>query len=72
MSNEIDANLYAEAVQIVTSTRRASISSLQRHLRIGYIRAAHLMERMEHEGVVSAARYNGERDVLAPRSATEN
>ena len=58
--------LYDEAVAIVLKTRKASISSVQRHLRIGYNRAARLIEQMEATGVVSAMETNGNRTVLAP------
>ncbi|TDY02798.1 DNA translocase FtsK [Thiohalophilus thiocyanatoxydans] len=58
--------LYDEAVQIVTETRRASISGVQRRLRIGYNRAARLVEAMEQAGVVGPLESNGNRDVLAP------
>jgi len=58
--------LYDEAVRIVTETRRASISSVQRRLRIGYNRAARIVEEMERAGVVSAQESNGNREVLAP------
>jgi len=61
-----DNALYDRAVQIVTSSRRASISGVQRHLRIGYNRAARLIEQMEQEGVVSAPQHNGQREVIAP------
>ena len=64
-SDEYD-DLYDEAVRVVTETRRASISSVQRRLRIGYNRAARLVEVMEAEGVVSPAETNGSRTVLAP------
>jgi DNA segregation ATPase FtsK/SpoIIIE, S-DNA-T family len=63
--------LYDQAVAIVLKTRRASISLVQRHLRIGYNRAARLIEQMERAGLVSAMQTNGNRDVLAPASATE-
>jgi DNA segregation ATPase FtsK/SpoIIIE, S-DNA-T family len=63
---DADAQLYDRAVRIVTETRRASISGVQRHLRIGYNRAARLIEQMEAEGVVSAPQHNGNREVLAP------
>jgi len=63
--------LYDQAVSIVLKTRRASISLVQRHLRIGYNRAARLIEQMERSGLVSAMQTNGNRDVLAPASATE-
>ncbi|MCF7220338.1 DNA translocase FtsK 4TM domain-containing protein [Lysobacter sp. TLK-CK17T] len=58
--------LYDQAVQIVTETRRASISGVQRRLKIGYNRAARLVEAMEAAGVVSAPEHNGDRTVLAP------
>lgn len=58
--------LYDEAVALVLRTRRASISSVQRHLRVGYNRAARLIEEMERAGLVSPAQSNGNRDVLAP------
>jgi S-DNA-T family DNA segregation ATPase FtsK/SpoIIIE len=63
---DVEAQLYDRAVRIVTETRRASISGVQRHLRIGYNRAARLIEQMEQEGVVSAPQHNGNREVLAP------
>ena len=64
-TGELDP-LFDEAVQIVTSTRRASISSLQRRMRIGYNRAARIIEDMETSGIVSAMNSAGNRDVLAP------
>ena len=60
--------LYDEAVAIVLKTRRASISAVQRHLRIGYNRAARLIEEMERAGLVSAMQSNGNREVLAPNN----
>ncbi|MDZ4099899.1 MAG: DNA translocase FtsK 4TM domain-containing protein [Methylophilaceae bacterium] len=66
-SGETDP-LYDEAVAIVLKTRRASISSVQRQLRIGYNRAARLIEDMERAGLVSAMQSNGNREVLAPKS----
>jgi S-DNA-T family DNA segregation ATPase FtsK/SpoIIIE len=58
--------LYDQAVAWVTRSRRASISSVQRQLRIGYNRAARLVEDMEAAGVVSPPEHNGQREVLAP------
>ncbi len=58
--------LYDQAVDIVLKTRRASISSVQRQLRIGYNRAARLLEQMEHAGIVSPMGSNNSREVLAP------
>ncbi len=58
--------LYDEAVAFVLQTRRASISSVQRKFKIGYNRAARLVEAMEMAGVVSEAGHNGQREVLAP------
>jgi S-DNA-T family DNA segregation ATPase FtsK/SpoIIIE len=62
---EADA-LYDQAVEIVVKSRRASISLVQRHLRIGYNRAARLVEQMEKAGVVTPMQSNGNREVLAP------
>lgn len=62
---EADA-LYDEAVAIVTQSRKASISYVQRRLRIGYNRAARMIEEMEAAGVVTAMQSNGSREVLAP------
>ncbi len=61
-----DDALYDEAVAFVTETRKASISSVQRRLRIGYNRAARMIETMEATGVVSPMGTNGQREVLAP------
>jgi S-DNA-T family DNA segregation ATPase FtsK/SpoIIIE len=58
--------LYDEAVRIVTETRRASISGVQRRLKIGYNRAARMIEEMERTGIVGPAESNGSRTVLAP------
>jgi S-DNA-T family DNA segregation ATPase FtsK/SpoIIIE len=63
--NEQDA-LYDEAVMFVTDTRKASISSVQRKLRIGYNRAARMIEAMEAAGVISEMQPNGSREVIAP------
>lgn len=59
-------DLYDQAVDFVTETRKASISSVQRKFRIGYNRAARLVETMEASGVVSPAAHNGSREVIAP------
>jgi len=61
--------LYDQAVEIVLRTRRPSISLVQRHLRIGYNRAARLIEDMERAGLVSAMQSNGNREVLVPAKA---
>jgi DNA segregation ATPase FtsK/SpoIIIE, S-DNA-T family len=58
--------LYDQAVEIVLRTRRPSISLVQRHLRIGYNRAARLIEDMERAGLVSSMQSNGNREVLVP------
>jgi S-DNA-T family DNA segregation ATPase FtsK/SpoIIIE len=63
-SGEQDA-LYDEAVRIVTESRRASISLVQRRLRIGYNRAARMMEEMEAAGVVTSMDGSGSREVMA-------
>ena len=62
--SEIDDDLYNEAVEFVIETRRASISSVQRKFRIGYNRAARLIEAMEENGIVSPMNSNGSREVL--------
>ena len=59
--------MYDQAVQIVMQNKRASISLVQRHLRIGYNRAARLLEQMEKAGLVSAMATNGNRDLLVPK-----
>jgi DNA segregation ATPase FtsK/SpoIIIE, S-DNA-T family len=59
--------MYDQAVAIVLQNRRASISLVQRHLRIGYNRAARLLEQMEKAGLVSPMASNGNRDILLPR-----
>jgi S-DNA-T family DNA segregation ATPase FtsK/SpoIIIE len=58
--------LYDEAVAFVTQSRRASISSVQRRFKVGYNRAARLVEEMERAGVVGPLESNGAREVLAP------
>jgi S-DNA-T family DNA segregation ATPase FtsK/SpoIIIE len=67
---EADA-LYDQAVGIVLKNRRASISLVQRHLRIGYNRAARLLEQMEQSGVVSTMQSNGNREILVPVANAE-
>ena len=59
--------MYDQAVGIVLQHRKASISLVQRHLRIGYNRAARLLEQMEQSGLVSALSNNGNRDILVPK-----
>jgi S-DNA-T family DNA segregation ATPase FtsK/SpoIIIE len=62
--------LYDDAVAYVLKSRRASISSVQRQLRVGYNRAARLIEAMEHAGLVSSMQTNGNREVIAPKNDT--
>jgi len=64
--------LYDEAVAFVLKSRRASISSVQRQFRIGYNRAARLVEQMETAGVLSAMSRNGSRDILVPPSTSDD
>ena len=64
---EADA-MYDQAVAVVLKHRRASISLVQRHLRIGYNRAARLLEQMEQSGLVSSMQSNGNREILVPAS----
>ena len=74
LCDEADAEsdpLYDQAVEVVIKNRRASISLVQRHLRIGYNRAARLLEQMENSGVVSAMQSNGNRDILVPAASAE-
>jgi S-DNA-T family DNA segregation ATPase FtsK/SpoIIIE len=59
--------MYDQAVAIVLQHKRASISLVQRHLRIGYNRAARLLEQMEKSGLVSPMATNGNRDIIVPR-----
>ena len=63
--------MYDQAVEVVLKTRRPSISLVQRHLRIGYNRAARLIEQMERAGLVSAMGTNGNREVIAPARDSE-
>jgi len=62
--------LYDQAVEIVVKNKRASISLVQRHLRMGYNRAARLLEDMERAGLVSAMQSNGNREILVPNRET--
>jgi S-DNA-T family DNA segregation ATPase FtsK/SpoIIIE len=64
--------MYDKAVQIVLSTRRASISGIQRRLKIGYNRAARMVEAMEMAGLVGPMEANGNREVLVPATVTED
>jgi S-DNA-T family DNA segregation ATPase FtsK/SpoIIIE len=59
--------MYDQGVAIVLQHRRASISLVQRHLRIGYNRAARLLEQMEKSGLVSAMSSSGNRDIIVPK-----
>jgi DNA segregation ATPase FtsK/SpoIIIE, S-DNA-T family len=63
--------LYDQAVDVVLKNRRASISLVQRHLRIGYNRAARLLEDMERAGLVSAMTSNGNREIITPKKDGE-
>jgi S-DNA-T family DNA segregation ATPase FtsK/SpoIIIE len=67
LDEDLNDEQYDKAVRLVTEHQQASISWLQRRLRVGYNRAARMIERMEREGVVSAARGAGPREVLARR-----
>ena len=66
-SSDEQDELYDEAVNFVIESRRASISAVQRKLRIGYNRAARLIETMEEAGLVSEMSSNGSREVLVPK-----
>jgi S-DNA-T family DNA segregation ATPase FtsK/SpoIIIE len=68
-SGEADP-MYDQAVAVVLKNRRASISLVQRHLRIGYNRAARLLEQMEQSGLVSTMQSNGNREILVPAGNT--
>jgi len=59
--------LYDQAVAVVLQNKRASISLVQRHLRIGYNRAARLLEQMEQSGLVSGMSGSGNREILVPK-----
>jgi S-DNA-T family DNA segregation ATPase FtsK/SpoIIIE len=71
LDGEQDA-LYDQAVRIVTETRKASISGIQRRLKIGYNRAARMVETMEEAGIVGSLQTNGFREVLAPPPPSDN
>jgi len=58
--------LYDQAVEVVLKNRKASISLVQRHLKVGYQRAARMLEGMEHAGLVSSMSNNGQREILVP------
>ena len=64
--------MYDQAVEVVLKNRKASISLVQRHLKIGYNRAARLVEDMEKAGMVSAMNGAGQRDILVPNRNTED
>lgn len=66
---EEEDSLYSEAVAFVIESRRASISAVQRKLKIGYNRAARMIERMEIEGLITAMNTSGSREVIAQRGA---
>jgi S-DNA-T family DNA segregation ATPase FtsK/SpoIIIE len=67
LGDEESDPLYDEAVAFVTETRRVSVSSVQRKFRIGYNRAARIVEQMELTGVVTSAGHNGQREVIAAK-----
>ncbi|MCT6837853.1 MAG: hypothetical protein M3036_09425, partial [Bifidobacteriales bacterium] len=60
---------YEQATELVIRAQRASTSFVQRHLRIGYNRAANIIDQMEREGIISAANHVGKRDVLASKES---
>jgi S-DNA-T family DNA segregation ATPase FtsK/SpoIIIE len=64
--------LYDQAVEVVMRSRRASISFVQRNLRIGYNRSARILEQMERAGLVSPQQPNGNRDILVPAKSGED
>ena len=73
--NGVDAEqdpLYDQAVQIVLETRKASISGVQRRLKIGYNRAARMVETMEATGLVGPLQSNGSREILIPSAGGED
>jgi S-DNA-T family DNA segregation ATPase FtsK/SpoIIIE len=68
LSGEKDP-MYDQAVEVVLKNRKASISLVQRHLKVGYNRAARLVEDMEKAGLVSAMSGSGQREILVPMRA---
>jgi S-DNA-T family DNA segregation ATPase FtsK/SpoIIIE len=68
MDDDSDDDLYTQAVNIVRTERKASISYIQRCLRIGYNRAANLVEEMEKNGVLSSPNHSGKREILLPEN----
>nr|WP_314074126.1 DNA translocase FtsK [uncultured Roseococcus sp.] len=71
-ASDADKSLFDQAVDVVTREGKASTSFIQRHLNIGYNRAAKLIEQMEKEGIVSPANHVGKREILARRSGGED
>jgi S-DNA-T family DNA segregation ATPase FtsK/SpoIIIE len=67
--DELRDEVYEQAKELVLSTGQASASLIQRRLRVGYPRAARMIERMEEEGIVGAPARDGRREVLARRGA---
>ena len=63
--------LFDQAVEVIIRTQKATISSLQRHLRIGYNKAATIIEQLEHEGIISTADHSGKRTILARKNTNE-
>ena len=71
-TDDVDAEsdpLYDQAVKVVMDTRKASISGVQRRLKIGYNRAARIVESMEQAGLVGPLQPNGTREILVPPAA---
>ena len=66
LDDDADASLYDKAVAIVLRDRKVSTSYIQRQLRIGYNRAADLIDQMEAQGVISPAGHSGKREILVP------
>jgi S-DNA-T family DNA segregation ATPase FtsK/SpoIIIE len=67
-ASDADKSLFDRAVEVVVREGKASTSFIQRHLNIGYNRAAKLIEQMEREGIVSPANHVGKREILARRA----